>query len=61
VWRDLYYADLDSQFWHLNKAYAYLVMQQDGGGLGGVWFEELKFNQHCSTFVLFDKKFSIWD
>jgi hypothetical protein len=22
----------------------------------GVWFEELKFNQHCSTFVLFDKK-----
>jgi hypothetical protein len=29
--------------------------------LGGVWFEELKFNKHCSTFVLFDKKFSILD
>jgi hypothetical protein len=28
---------------------------------GGVWFEELKFNQHCSTFVLFGKKFPIWD
>jgi hypothetical protein len=27
--------------------------------LGGVWFEELKFNKHCSTFVLFDKKFPI--
>jgi hypothetical protein len=29
--------------------------------LGGVWLEELKFNKHCSTFVLFDKKFPIWD
>jgi hypothetical protein len=29
--------------------------------LGGVWFEELKFNKHCSTFVLFDKKFLILD
>jgi hypothetical protein len=29
--------------------------------LRGVWFEELKFNKHCSTFVLFDKKFSILD
>jgi hypothetical protein len=28
---------------------------------GGVWFEELKFNKHCSTFVLFDKKFPILD
>jgi hypothetical protein len=27
--------------------------------LGGVWFEELKFNKHCSTFVLFDKKIPI--
>jgi hypothetical protein len=27
--------------------------------LRGVWLEELKFNKHCSTFVLFDKKFSI--
>jgi hypothetical protein len=26
---------------------------------GGVWFEELKFNKHCSTFVLFNKNFSI--
>jgi hypothetical protein len=23
-----------------------------------VWFEELKFNKHCSTFVLFDKNVS---
>jgi hypothetical protein len=29
--------------------------------LGGVWFGVLKFNKHCSTFVLFDKKFSILD
>jgi hypothetical protein len=29
--------------------------------LGGVWLEELKFNKHCSTFVLFDKKFPILD
>jgi hypothetical protein len=29
--------------------------------LGGVWFKELKFNKHCSTFVLFDKKFPILD
>jgi hypothetical protein len=29
--------------------------------LGGVWFEELKFNKYCSTFVLFDKKFIILD
>jgi hypothetical protein len=29
--------------------------------LGGVWFEELKFNKYCSTFVLFDKKFPILD
>jgi hypothetical protein len=29
--------------------------------LEGVWFEELKFNKHCSTFVLFDKKFLILD
>jgi hypothetical protein len=29
--------------------------------LGGVWFEELKFNEHCSIFVLFDKKISILD
>jgi hypothetical protein len=29
--------------------------------LGGVRLEELKFNQYCSTFVLFDKKFSILD
>jgi hypothetical protein len=28
---------------------------------GGVWFEELKFNKHCSAFVLFDKKFPILD
>jgi hypothetical protein len=27
----------------------------------GVWFEELKFNKHSSTFVLFDKKFLILD
>jgi hypothetical protein len=27
----------------------------------GIWFEELKFNKYCSTFVLFDKKFSILD
>jgi hypothetical protein len=27
--------------------------------LGGVWFEELKFNKR-DTFVLFDKKFSIF-
>jgi hypothetical protein len=26
-----------------------------------VWFDELKFNGHCSTFVLFDKKFLILD
>jgi hypothetical protein len=31
------------------------------GRLGGVWFGVLKFNKHCSTFVLFDKKFSILD
>jgi hypothetical protein len=29
--------------------------------LRGVWLEELKFNKHCSTFVLFDKKFPILD
>jgi hypothetical protein len=29
--------------------------------LGSVWFEVLKFNKHCSTFVLFDKNFSILD
>jgi hypothetical protein len=28
---------------------------------GGVWFEELKFNKHGSTFVLFNKKFPILD
>jgi hypothetical protein len=27
----------------------------------GVWFEELKVNKYCSTFVLFDKKFRILD
>jgi hypothetical protein len=26
-----------------------------------VWLEVLKFNKYCSTFVLFDKKFSILD
>jgi hypothetical protein len=31
------------------------------GSTQGVWFEELKFNKHCSTFVLFDKKFPILD
>jgi hypothetical protein len=30
-------------------------------GLSGDWFEELKFNEQCSTFVLFDKKFSMLD
>jgi hypothetical protein len=29
--------------------------------LGRVWLEVLKFNQYCSTFVLFDKKFLILD
>jgi hypothetical protein len=29
--------------------------------LADVWFEELKFNKHCNTFVLFDKKFLILD
>jgi hypothetical protein len=29
--------------------------------LGPVWLEVLKFNKHCNTFVLFDKKFSILD
>jgi hypothetical protein len=29
--------------------------------LGPVWLEVLKFNKHCSTFVLFDKKFLILD
>jgi hypothetical protein len=29
--------------------------------LGGVWLEELKFNKHYSTFVLFNKKFVILD
>jgi hypothetical protein len=32
-----------------------------GVNLGGVWVEVLKFNKHCSIFVLFDKKFPIWD
>jgi hypothetical protein len=27
----------------------------------GVWFEELKFNEHRSTFVLFNKKILILD
>jgi hypothetical protein len=27
----------------------------------GAWLELLKFNKHCSTFVLFDKKFLILD
>jgi hypothetical protein len=31
------------------------------GVLGSVWLEVLKFNKHCSTFVLFDKKFLILD
>jgi hypothetical protein len=26
-----------------------------------VWLDLLKFNKHCSTFVLFDKKFLILD
>jgi hypothetical protein len=30
-------------------------------GLGPVWLEVLKFNKYCSTFVFFDKKFSILD
>jgi hypothetical protein len=29
--------------------------------LGPVWLHMLKFNKHCSTFVLFDKKFPILD
>jgi hypothetical protein len=29
--------------------------------LGPVWLEVLKVNKHCSTFVLFDKKFPILD
>jgi hypothetical protein len=29
--------------------------------LRGCWWEKLKFNKHRSTFVLFDKKFSILD
>jgi hypothetical protein len=29
--------------------------------LMGCLLEELKFNQHCNTFVLFDKKFPILD
>jgi hypothetical protein len=29
--------------------------------LGPAWLHMLKFNQHCSTSVLFDKKFSILD
>jgi hypothetical protein len=29
--------------------------------LRGVWFEKLKFNKYCSTFVLFDKKILILD
>jgi hypothetical protein len=28
--------------------------------LGAVWLDVLKFNKHRSTFVLFDKKFSIF-
>jgi hypothetical protein len=28
---------------------------------GHVWLEVLKFNKHRSTFILFDKKFSILD
>jgi hypothetical protein len=34
---------------------------QSSSNSGGVWLEELKFNKHCSTFVLFDKKFPILD
>jgi hypothetical protein len=29
--------------------------------LGHVWLGVLKFNKYCSTFILFDKKFSILD
>jgi hypothetical protein len=32
-----------------------------GISLGLVWLDVLKFNKYCSTFVLFDKKFSILD
>jgi hypothetical protein len=28
--------------------------------LGDVWLKELKFNEYCSTFVLFDKKIQSW-
>jgi hypothetical protein len=42
------------------------ALDSDASDLGepyleGVWFEELKFNKYCSTFVLFDKKFPILD
>jgi hypothetical protein len=41
-----------------------LLVIRDGNGLvlvcsGPVWVGVLKFNKPCSTFVLFDKKFSI--
>jgi hypothetical protein len=42
-----------------NKSFDYLSAQEKESG--GVWLEELKFNKHGSTFVLFDKKFSILD
>jgi hypothetical protein len=29
--------------------------------IGPVWLDVLKFNKHCGTFVLFDKKFLILD
>jgi hypothetical protein len=37
------------------------ITQNEEKVLGVVWLKELKFNEYCSTFVLFDKKFPILD
>jgi hypothetical protein len=40
---------------------SYIIAGSSHPMLRGVWLEELKFNKHCSIFVLFDKKFPILD
>jgi hypothetical protein len=44
---------------HARLAYSLLDEMPERVTSGGVWSKELKFNQHGSTFVLFNKKFLI--
>jgi hypothetical protein len=62
---------LDSRIWDwnwkLNKAKEGTTLDRTSAWtsliavLRGIRLEELKFNEHCTIFVLFDKKFPILD